>query len=69
MSIWSQRRKAKNYQPPPPDPREGLEIRVARRICAIVYSQCTCHGHTNGKANVCEVMRTAAQHAMQEILS
>jgi hypothetical protein len=69
MSVFSQRRKERLRQlagPPPLDPREDLTIRVAHRICAIVYSRCDCG--QRGLMQVCDVMRSAAQHAMQEIL-
>lgn len=66
MSVWSNRRKARVQQPPPLDPKDDLTVRVAQRICQIVYSSCDCK--QRGLNQVCDVMKNAAQHAMQEIL-
>lgn len=69
MSVFSQRRKqrlAELARPPKLDPREDLTVRVAQRICAIVYSRCDCG--QRGLKQVCDVMRNAAQHALNEIM-
>lgn len=66
MSIWANKRKARLQQPAPLEPKEDLTVRVAQRICAIVYSHCDCK--QRGLNQVCDNMKTAAQHAMQEIL-
>lgn len=66
MSVWSARRKARVQQAAPLDPKDDLTIRVAQRICQIVYSSCDCK--QRGLNQVCDGMRNAAQHAMQEIM-
>ncbi len=69
MSVFSQRRRQRLAQlagPPPVDPREDLTIRVAHRICAIVYGGCDCGRRELNQ--VCDVMKSAAQHAMNEIM-
>lgn len=66
MSVWSNRRKARLQQPAPLEPKEDITIRVAQRICAIVYGGCDCKQRNLNQ--VCDTMRTAAQHAMNEIL-
>lgn len=66
MSVWSKRRKAQLYRPPQLDAIEDLTIRVGQRICQIVYSRCDCK--QRGLNQVCDNMRSAAQHAMQEIM-
>lgn len=49
------------------DPREDLEIRVGQRICAAIYgSGCLCN--RLGRRQLCNAMRLAAQHAMDEVL-
>lgn len=65
MSVFSNRRKAR-LQAAPLEPKEDITIRVAQRICAIVYSGCDCK--QRGLNQVCDTMKSAAQHAMQEIL-
>lgn len=70
MSIWRDRRKAaaEARKVPALDPMIEMEVRVARRICAIVYGQCQCKGFTGPHPNVCDVMQNAAQAAIDEIL-
>lgn len=66
MSRWAQARKARLAKPPQLDSVEDLTIRVAHRICAIVYSQpCICA--QQGLNRVCDNMKSAAQHAFAEI--
>jgi hypothetical protein len=53
----------------PPDPKEAMTIRVAHRICAIVYGGeegCVCQ--RQGLGRCCDNPKSAAQHAMDEIL-
>lgn len=66
MSVWSNRRKARVQQSAPLDPKEDLTVRVGQRICQIVYGECDCK--QRGLNQVCDNMRNAAQHAMQEIM-
>lgn len=66
MSVFSQRRKARLQKAAPLDPREDLTVRVGQRICQIVYGGCDCK--QRGSQQVCDNMRNAAQHAMQEII-
>lgn len=66
MSRWSAARKARLQQPPQLDPVEDLTIRVAHRICAIIYSQ-PCGCAQRGLDQVCDNMKLAAQHAFAEI--
>lgn len=66
MNRWANARKARLQKPPQLDPVEDLTVRVAHRICAIVYSQpCTCA--QQGLNRVCDAMKLAAQHAFAEI--
>lgn len=65
MSVWSNRRKARQQKPPPIDPVEDLTVRVGHRICQIVYGNCDCKQRNLNQ--ICDVMRSAAQHAFAEI--
>lgn len=67
MSVWSARRKARNYSPPPPDPKDDLTIRVAHRICAAYYAG-VCDCQQRGLQQVCDASKLAAQHAFAEIM-
>ena len=70
MSIWASRRRRAVQSTPRTDPRDEMEVRVARRICGMTYAKsCKCKGHTNGHLNVCDTMRKAAQAAIDEILN
>jgi hypothetical protein len=71
MSRWAMVRKArlKKLLPPTLDPKDALTVRVAHRICAIVYGGehgCVCA--RNGRNQCCDNPKSAAQHAMDEIL-
>lgn len=67
MSIWATRRKARQQRPAPLDPKDDLTIRVAHRVCEIIYAQgCLCK--QRGLSQVCDQMKLAAQHAMAEIM-
>lgn len=72
MSRWAMVRKArlKKLQPPTLDPKDALTLRVAYRICAIVYGGdnkgCICE--RNGRSQCCDNPKSAAQHAMDEIM-
>jgi len=65
-SGFTARRKARLQKPAPPDPKDDLTIRVAHRICQIVYGNCDCK--QRGLNQVCDVMKLAAQHAFGEII-
>jgi len=71
MSRWSQARKARLQKPPLLDPVEAMTVRVAHRICAIVYGGgnegCVCARTKRG--HCCDNPKLAAQHAMEEILN
>lgn len=73
MSRWAMARKArlKKILPPAPlDPKDAMTIRVAHRICAIVYGGedgCICARGTRNQC--CDNPKLAAQHAMDEILN
>lgn len=66
MSRWSAARKARLQKPPQLDPVEDLTIRVAHRICAIIYGG-ICDCRQQGLNRVCDTMKSAAQHAFGEI--
>lgn len=66
MSRWAAARKARLQKPPRLDPVEDLTIRVAHRICAMIYSGvCGCKQRNSQQA--CDTMKSAAQHAFAEI--
>lgn len=67
VSRWSQARKeARQNKVPQLDPVQQLEIRVARRICRIIYAEgCACA--RQGGNRCCDTMKSAAQHAFAEI--
>lgn len=66
MSVWSRARKARLQRPAQLDAVEDMTVRVGQRICQIVYSRCDCK--QRGANQVCDSMKLAAQHAMQEIM-
>lgn len=67
-SGFAQRRKARLGKPPPPDPMDGLTVRVAYRICAVVYGDnAGCGCKQRGTGQVCDGMKLAAQQAFAEI--
>lgn len=51
----------------PADPREQLFINVGRSICSIVYGQ-QCGCKVRGRDQCCDNMKSAARHAIQEIM-
>lgn len=65
MSVWSRNRKSRLEKPPQLDPVEDMTVRVAHRICAIVYTSCDCK--RRGRSQACDVMKKAAQEAFAEI--
>jgi hypothetical protein len=65
MSVWAHNRKTRLQRPAPVDPVEDMTVRVAQRICSIVYQQCLCK--QRGLNQVCDNMRLAAQHVFDEI--
>lgn len=66
MSVWANRRKQRQHKPPPSDPVEDLTIRVAHRLCGVIYAKgCDCR--QRGLNQVCDIMKLAAQHAFSEI--
>lgn len=66
MSRWAAARKARLAKPSQLDVVEDLTVRVAHRICSIVYSQ-PCNCAQQGLNQVCDNMKLAAQHAFNEI--
>lgn len=70
MSRWANTRKQRLQRPPVLDAVQDMEIRVARRLCKVVYQNenkgCACE--QQGRNMVCDTMRNAAQHAMAEIM-
>ena len=67
MSVWSERRKARQAKPPPLDPKVEMTNRVAYRICAAFYAG-ICDCERRGRGQVCDQAKLAAQHAFAEIL-
>lgn len=66
MSRWAASRKARFQKPPRLDPVEDLTVRVAHRICAMVYGGvCDCAQRNLGRS--CDAMTKAAQAAFAEI--
>lgn len=70
MSRWADARKARLAKPPVLDAIADLEVRVGRRICKVIYHNnnegCACEAQ--GRNMVCDTMKSAAQHVMQEIM-
>lgn len=67
MSVWAAKRKTRQQRPAPLDPKDELTVRVGWRICSIVYAK-GCQCKALGRGQVCDTMKTAAQHAMAEVL-
>lgn len=67
MSGFAARRKARLQKAAPPDPMDGMTVRVAHRICEAVYAGvCDCKQRQRGQ--ICDQMKLAAQHAFNEIM-
>lgn len=67
--IWRPRKKPRHIEPKR-DPVEVMTIRVAHRICSIVYGgggSCECKNMVN-RFDACDNMKVAAQHAFKEIM-